>query len=112
MAKIRLGKAERAIVKAYWDNLRSKRRALVQSNLSGPKPESVRFSSVRPLEGSMIHGIYREQITKEGFRKGDSNRVPKLSKGGFASERTPMDRKNPELKRPWYVSKDAGHKVV
>lgn len=114
MAKTRLGKAERAIVRAYWEDLRSRRKALVQSNLSGPKPETLRLSNSNNLAGRMTHCIYRDQ-TVRGLRQGERDSKGHIGNGvkaaGFASGRTPKARKNPELKRPWYVKQDQGYKV-
>lgn len=98
MAKHRLGRAERALVRAYWDTIRARRRKLIQDNLSGPKPEPVKYATASVgYETRMTHGLYRGLYDPTYSGDKQTNRG--------------LGTRNMTVKRPWYVKPDRGHKV-
>lgn len=91
MAKCRPGKAERALLKAQWAQVRSARKELIQSNLSAPRPEPVRYATTN-LQSRMTHGLYRGLYDPLYSSDRDTGR-------GLSARKV-------QLKRPWYVTQD------
>jgi hypothetical protein len=65
MARKRLGKQERALRKDQWSILRTVRSEVVKSNLSSPKPERVRFASLRDLGAYAARAKVSQLVIKQ-----------------------------------------------
>lgn len=84
MARSRLGKAERGIVKAWHTKRRAEKAAIILANLQSPKPSKERFSTIRnmlvmsrPYSGA-YDATYSTETGFRGYKRdGKGNLVPR-----------------------------------
>lgn len=98
MARLRLGRQERAERKAQYAIVRTAKREVILANLSGPKPEPVRYATASTkFEASMTHGMYRGLYDPTFSTDKDTAR-------GLTVRKT-------TVAKPWYVTKDKGRVI-